>query len=147
MKLSEFKREANRKRTKRRGRGPSSGMGKTSSRGHKGQKSRSGYKVRAGTEGGGIPLFRRLPKKGFSNARFKAKTYSINLDRLSEIFEDGEVVNWETLLAKGFPLRRIESIRILGNGDMTKKLVIEANHFSKSAIKKLEEKSVKFKRV
>lgn len=132
------------KRRKRKGRGPGSQRGKTSCRGHKGDKSRSGYKRRTGTEGGQIPLFRRLPIRGFSNARFAIPVFSISLERIDQLFEDGETVSRETLMEKGYQLRRISKVKILGNGDLTKKVVIKADALTKSAIKKLEEKSIEF---
>ncbi|MCB1084616.1 MAG: 50S ribosomal protein L15 [Chlamydiia bacterium] len=136
------------KRRKRKGRGPGSNRGKTSCRGHKGDKSRSGYKRRAGKEGGQLPLFQKLPHRGFSNERFKVAIYEINLGRINDIFEDGDVVNRETLLQKGFPLRRMKGgFKVLASGDITKKVVIEANKFSKNAIVKLEKQGIEFKRV
>ncbi|NGX50403.1 MAG: 50S ribosomal protein L15 [Chlamydiae bacterium] len=149
MNLSELKnthrKVQNRKRV---GRGPSSGMGKTSSRGHKGAKSRSGYKRRGAKEGGQLPLYQKLPVRGFSNARFKAGVYEINLGRLNQYFEDGETINKQTLMEKGFPLRRMKGgFKVLSNGELTKKVVIEANLFSKNAIRKLEEKGIEFKRI
>lgn len=149
MKLSELK-NTHRKpqRRKRVGRGTSSNKGKTCCRGHKGAKSRSGYKIRAGAEGGQVPLFKKLPHRGFTNMRFKKLVFEINLDRINEHFEDGETVNRETLLKKGFPVRRANGgIKVLANGVLEKKLVLEANAFSKGAILKLEEKGIEFKRV
>lgn len=149
MKLSELK-EINRKpkRRKRVGRGPGSKMGKTSGRGHKGQKSRSGYKVRGGKEGGQLPLYQKLPHRGFSNAQFKVPVFEINLGRINDAFEDGEVVNKQTLMEKGFPMRRMKGgFKVLANGDITKKLVIEANKYSKNAIVKLEKQGIEFKRI
>lgn len=148
MNLSELKNtHRDTKRSKRVGRGPGSKRGKTSCRGHKGDKSRSGYKRRQSKEGGQLPLFKKLPIRGFSNEQFAERTFSINLGRLDEFFEDGETISRDTLLEKGFPLRRIKVVKILGNGEITKKVVIEANVFTKNAIKKLEEKSIEFKRV
>ena len=148
MKLSELKNTHRfKKRCKRVGRGPGSKRGKTCCRGHKGDKSRSGYKRRAGKEGGQLPLFQKLPHRGFSNARFAIKKYAIGLDRLSQCFEDGEVVTRESLMSKGFPLRRVKEVRIIATGEMTKKLVIQVNNFTKNAVKKLEEKGIEFKRV
>lgn len=149
MKLSELKnthrQEKNRKRV---GRGPGSNKGKTSCRGHKGDKSRSGYKRRAGKEGGQLPLFQKLPVRGFSNARFKVPIFEINLGRLNDTFEDGDTINKETMMAKGFPMRRMRGgFKVLSEGEVTKKVVIEANAFSKNAIRKLEEKGIEFKRI
>lgn len=148
MKLSELK-NTHRKdpRRKRVGRGNSSQRGKTSCRGHKGDKSRSGYKRRAGKEGGQLPLFQKLPRRGFSNARFQTRIFAINLERLDEVFEDGETVNAKTLHEKGFPMRRMAGFKVLAQGELSKKVVIEANAFTKSAVRKLEEKGIEFKRV
>lgn len=149
MKLSELKNTHRKeKKCKRIGRGPGSNKGKTSCRGHKGQKSRSGYKRPGAKEGGQLPLFQKVPGRGFSNARFKVAIYEINLGRLDQYFEDGETVNKQTLMDKGFPMRRMKGgFKVLSQGELTKKVVIEANAFSKNAIKKLEEKGIEFKRV
>ena len=149
MRLSELKnthrQEKNRKRV---GRGPGSNKGKTSCRGHKGDKSRSGYKRRGAKEGGQLPLFQKVPGRGFSNARFKTPIFEINLGRLNDTFEDGDTINKETMMAKGFPMRRMRGgFKVLSQGEMTKKVVIEANAFSKNAIRKLEEKGIEFKRI
>lgn len=148
MKLSELKNTHRKdKKRKRVGRGPGSKRGKTCGRGEKGDKSRSGYKTRAGKEGGQLPLYKKLPIRGFTNARFQKPVYSMNLDRIEEHFEDGERVNLESLEKKGFPVRRMTGgLKILGNGELTKKVMIEAKSFSKHAIRKLEEKGIEFKR-
>ena len=120
----------------RRGRGHGSGNGKTAGKGHKGQKARSGA-PRPGFEGGQMPLARRLPKTGFDN-NWK-KVYSVvNLERLND-FEDGTVITAELLLEAGV-LSKIEAygLKVLGNGELTKKLTVKANKFSKSAIEKIE---------
>lgn len=122
---------------KRLGRGIGSGLGKTSGKGHKGQWARSGGGVRIGFEGGQMPLARRLPKTGFDN-NWK-KVYSVvNLERLND-FEDGTVITAELLLEAGV-LSKIEAygLKVLGNGELTKKLTVKANKFSKSAIEKTE---------
>ena len=122
---------------KRLGRGIGSGLGKTSGKGHKGQWARSGGGVRIGFEGGQMPLARRLPKTGFDNAW--KKVYSvINLDKL-EVFEDGAVVTAELLLEKGI-LSKIEpyGLKVLGDGELTKKVTVKAAKFSKSAVEKIE---------
>lgn len=122
---------------KRLGRGIGSGTGKTSGKGHKGQWARSGGGVRPGFEGGQMPLSRRLPKTGFDN-RYK-KVYSIvNLDDLNS-FDDGAVVNAEALLEKGV-LSKIEpyGLKVLGDGELTKKVTVQAKKFSKSATEKIE---------
>ena len=149
MKLSELKNTHRKnKRPKRVGRGVGSNKGKTSCRGHKGDKSRSGYKTRAGKEGGQLPLFQKLPGRGFPNTRFQKPVFAINLGRINEHFDEGETVNRETLLKKGFPVRRATGgIKVLANGELEKKVVIKANAFSKGAIRKLEEKGIEFKRV
>ncbi|MEM7174825.1 MAG: 50S ribosomal protein L15 [Chlamydiota bacterium] len=148
MKLSELKnthrRDKNRKRV---GRGPGSKRGKTCCRGHKGAKSRSGYKQRGAHEGGGLPLFQRVPKRGFSQARFARPYYAVNLGRLDVLFDDGESVNVTALLKKGISRRRLSfGLKILGNGELTKKVVIEAHSFSRQALRKLEAKGIEFKR-
>ena len=122
---------------KRLGRGIGSGLGKTSGKGHKGQWARSGGGVRIGFEGGQMPLARSLPKTGFDN-NWK-KVYSVvNLERLND-FEDGTVITAELLLEAGV-LSKIEAygLKVLGNGELTKKLTVKANKFSKSAIEKIE---------
>jgi len=137
----------NSKRTKRVGRGPGSKMGKTSCRGHKGQKSRSGYKRRSGQEGGQLPLYRKLPTRGFSNARFKTDVFALNLDRISELFEDGEIVSMETLISKRLaPATTKAKLKILGGGEITKKLIVHAHLYSHSAIEKLEKATIEYKR-
>ena len=122
---------------KRLGRGIGSGTGKTSGKGHKGQWARSGGGVRIGFEGGQMPLMRRIPKRGFDNNW--RKVYSvINLKDL-EKFEDGAVVNAESLLSKGI-LSKIEpyGVKVLGDGEISKKLTVQANKFSKSAEEKIK---------
>lgn len=125
-------------KAKRLGRGLGSGLGKTSGKGHKGQWARSGGGVRLGFEGGQMPLTRKIPKRGFKNAEFK-KVYSIvNVEAL-EMFDNDTVVNAELLLSHGV-LSKIEEygIKILGNGELTKKLTVIANKFTQSAAKKIE---------
>lgn len=124
---------------KRLGRGIGSGLGKTSGKGHKGQWARSGGGVRPGFEGGQMPLTRRLPKRGFKNAMFK-KVYSIvNVSTLEQAFENGETVNAEALLNKGI-ISKIEEygLKVLGDGELTKSLTVQANKFTESAAKKIE---------
>ena len=123
------------KSPKRVGRGTGSGMGKTSTMGHKGQKARSGSK-KNGFEGGQIPLYRKLPKRGFNN-RF-AKEYAIvNLDALNS-FNDGDTVNLEALMSCGKIKKALDGLKILGNGEITKKITVQAKVFSKSAKEKIE---------
>ena len=126
------------KARKRVGRGPGSGIGKTAGRGENGQKSRSGAHLRVGFEGGQTPLFRRLPKRGFSNARFKKVYAVINLDDLNK-FEDGAEVNPEILKDMGLVKKAIDGIKVLGNGTLEKKLNVKANKFSLSAKKQIED--------
>ena len=119
----------------RRGRGHGSGNGKTAGKGHKGQKARSGA-PRPGFEGGQMPLYRRLPKRGFTNINSKV-IVGINVSAL-EAFEDGAVVTVEELLAKGIVKNPRDGVKILGNGELTKKLTVKANAFSQGAKSKLE---------
>lgn len=119
----------------RRGRGHGSGNGKTAGKGHKGQKARSGA-PRPGFEGGQMPLYRRLPKRGFTNINSKV-IVGINVSAL-EAFEDGAVVTVEKLLAKGIVKNPRDGVKILGNGELTKKLTVKANAFSQGAKSKIE---------
>jgi large subunit ribosomal protein L15 len=125
------------RKRKRIGRGPGSGHGKTAGRGHKGYKSRSGSSRRRAFEGGQMPLARRIAKRGFSNAGFAARVTIINLQTLEGAFENGDTVNLETLAQKGLLKNRIEMVKILANGDLTKKLQVTAHRFSKSAEEKI----------
>ena len=118
------------------GRGPGSGNGKTSGRGHKGQKSRSGGGVRPGFEGGQMPLARRVPKRGFNNI-FATKYATLNVSDL-ERFEDGAVVNAEALISCGLLKKTLDGIKILGNGELSRKLTVQASAFSESAKQKIE---------
>ena len=124
--------------SKRVGRGTGSGNGKTAGKGHKGQNARSGGGVRPGFEGGQLPLFRRLPKRGFTNAKFKTVYAVINLSDL-EKFENGAVVTPELLHEMGIIKKGLDGVKVLGNGTLTKKLVVKANKFSDTAASKLEE--------
>ena len=136
MELHELKpTEGSRKTANRVGRGIGSGNGKTSGRGHKGQKSRSGGKVRTGFEGGQMPLYRRLPKRGFKN--IWAKQYAeVNVDKLNR-FEDGMVVDPVSLIEYGVIKNIRDGIRILGSGELSKKLTVRANAFTKGAEEKI----------
>ena len=125
------------KTRKRVGRGVGSGLGKTSGRGQKGQNSRSGGGVRPGFEGGQSPLFRRLPKRGFSNARFKTTYAVINLSDLDK-FENGTTVTPELLKEMGLIKQSLDGIKILGNGTLTKKLNVKAHKFSSVAKEQIE---------
>ncbi len=121
----------------RRGRGTGSGNGKTAGKGHKGQNARSGGGVRPGFEGGQLPLYRRLPKRGFYN-KF-GKTYAIvNLETLNNKFEDGAVVDMATLLTSGVVSSACDGIKVLGRGEIAKKLTVKAAVFSASAKEKIE---------
>jgi len=127
---------------KRVGRGPGSGLGKTSGRGENGQKSRSGASIPAVFEGGQSPLFRRLHKRGFSNARFKVRYATINVGELN-VFNDGDVVTPELLKEKGIIKKQLSGIKVLGNGTLEKKLTVKAHRFTQSALNKLEESGCK----
>ena len=121
---------------KRLGRGVGSGLGKTSGKGHKGAKARSGGGKRPGFEGGQMPLTMRLPKRGFTNI-FRKEYVAINVDRL-DIFEDGMVVTPVELIQYGVIKNVEDGVKILGNGEITKKLTVQANKFSESAKQKIE---------
>lgn len=120
----------------RKGRGHGSGNGKTAGRGHDGQKSRSGGGVRPGFEGGQMPLYRRIPKRGFTNRNTK-EIIVMNVDRLN-IFDDGAVVDIQVLQQAGIINHPKDGVKILGNGELTKKLTVKVNSFSKTAIEKIE---------
>ena len=117
---------------KRIGRGPGSGNGKTAGKGHKGQKSRSGYSRRYGFEGGQMPLVRRIPKRGFTNI-FRVEFQVVNLRDLERVFAEGDTVSPETLVAKGLVKKPKSPIKVLGDGDLQKKLEVQAHKFSASA--------------
>ena len=117
---------------KRVGRGPGSGMGKTSGRGEKGQKSRSGFSHKDGFEGGQMPLHRRVPKRGFTNARFKKEFAEINLERL-EIFDAGAIITPEVLLKRGMIKNLRDGLKVLAKGTVTKALTVRAHKFSAKA--------------
>ena len=138
MKLHELRHSEGAFQTKKRvGRGVGSGLGKTSGKGHKGQNARSGGGVRPGFEGGQLPLFRRLPKRGFSNAMFKVEYATINVSDL-EKFEDGAVVTPELLSEMGLVKKQLDGIKVLGNGKLEKKLVVKAHKFSDVAKEQIE---------
>lgn len=126
-----------RKARKRVGRGPGSGHGKTSARGHKGDGSRSGNKSREGFEGGQTPLFMRVAKRGFNNKAFAPVVATLNVSQLEAAFENGEEVSPETLRAKSVLKGKYDVLKILGNGDLSKKLTVKAHRFSKSAEQKI----------
>ena len=124
------------KEVKRKGRGPASGNGKTAGKGHKGQNARSGGGVRIGFEGGQMPITRRLPKRGFNNI-FAKKYATINVSDL-EAFDNGAFVSIDELMACGKIRKAYDGLRVLGNGELTKKLTVKAVAFTKSAKEKIE---------
>lgn len=137
MKLHELEKNIGATHAKKRvGRGSGSGLGKTSGRGQKGQKARSGGSINPVFEGGQLPLYRRIPKRGFKNAKFRTRYATINLDALN-IFEDGALVTPAVLKEKGIIKNQLDGIKVLGNGELTKKLTIQANKFSESALEKI----------
>ena len=137
MKIHELKpTDGARKAGTRVGRGTGSGCGKTSGRGHKGQKARSGGGVRVGFEGGQMPIYRRLPKRGFQNVWRKIYA-EVNVDKLN-IFDDGTTVDAVALVETGILKNVYDGVRILGNGSLTKKLTVKAQGFTKTAIAKIE---------
>lgn len=137
MKLHELRpAEGSRKAPKRVGRGTGSGLGRNAGKGEKGQNARSGGGVRPGFEGGQMPLYRRLPKRGFTNI-FAKEYATINVDRLN-IFEDGTEVTPEVLMENGVISKVYDGVKILGNGELTKKLTVKATKFSKGAAEKIE---------
>ncbi len=121
---------------KRLGRGTGSGLGKTSGKGHKGAKARSGGGKRPGFEGGQMPLTMRIPKRGFTN-KWRTEYVAINVDRL-EVFEDGQVVTPVELIEMGIIKKIEDGVKIMGNGELTKKLTVQANKFTASAKEKIE---------
>ncbi len=126
------------KRRKRVGRGPGSGHGKTAGRGHNGYGSRAGASRRRGFEGGQTPLFRRIAKRGFNNKAFADVVAILNVATLEEVFDKGDTVDRESLLAKGLAKGRFDLLKILGQGEITTALTGVADRFSKSAIEKIE---------
>ena len=137
MKLHELRpNPGSNKNRKRLGRGTASGQGKTGGRGQDGQKSRSGGGVRPGFEGGQMPLYRRLPKRGFTNI-FATEYAEINVEVLNR-FEDGAEITPELLKQTGILKKQLDGVKVLGNGEITKKLTVKANKFSKSEVEKIE---------
>lgn len=120
------------------GRGHGAGTGKTAGRGHKGQKSRSGGNVRPGFEGGQMPLYRRVAARGFSNYMFKKSYVPVNLFLLEKNYSDGEVVSLETLVEKGLIKKSEKNVKILGNGELSKKLEVQIEKVSAGAVEKIE---------
>ena len=138
MKLENLAKTPEFKARKRIGRGPGSGMGKTSTHGENGQKSRSGVSIKPWFEGGQSPLYRRIPKRGFSNKRFETKYAVINITQLNK-FNDGDVVTPATLVEKGIVKKELAGIKVLANGKLEKKVTVKAHRFSSAAVTKIEE--------
>ena len=137
MKLNELSpAQGSTKSVWRRGRGAGSGNGKTAGKGHKGQNARSGGGVRPGFEGGQLPLYRKLPKRGFKN-RFAVNYAIVNVSALNK-FEDGAVVDLATLVEKRIVRKPLDGLKVLGNGELTKKLTVKATVFSATAKEKIE---------
>ncbi len=133
------------KKVQRIGRGIGSKRGATSGRGGKGDSARAGYKKRFGYEGGQVPLYRKLPIRGFTRGRFVKESKAISLATLEANYQDGEVVNALTLREKGLLPRKVPGgIKILSNGELTKKVQIEAHSFSEAAIQKLQDRGIPF---
>ena len=122
----------------RKGRGAGSGNGKTAGKGHKGQNARSGGGVRPGFEGGQLPLYRKLPKRGFNNARFGKQYAIVNVKALSEAFENGAIVDAAALIEKGIISAVFDGVKVLGNGEINKNLTVKATIFSAAAKEKIE---------
>lgn len=144
--LSELKNTSRpKKKVQRIGRGIGSKRGATSGRGTKGDGSRRGYSRRFGYEGGQVPLYRKLPVRGFTRGRFEKASTAVNLDVIERNFSDGDTVNFETLRQKGLIPRSLPGgIKILASGDLTKKVKIEAHAFSETARQKLEKRAISF---
>ena len=137
MKLNELRpAEGSTRESFRVGRGPGSGNGKTAGKGHKGQNARSGGGVRPGFEGGQLPLYRKLPKRGFNN-KFATVYAIVNVADLEKNFQDGDVVTLEALLAKKIIRKAFDGLKVLGDGELTKKLTVQATVFSAAAKEKI----------
>ena len=138
MKLNELRpAEGSVQERYRKGRGPGSGNGKTAGKGHKGQNARSGGGVRPGFEGGQFPIYRQLPKRGFNNKRFATVYATINVSDLNR-FEDGAIVDIQTLIDARVIRKSLDGLKVLGNGELTKKLTVKAAKFSAAAKEKIE---------
>ena len=143
MKLHELEKNIWATQAKKRvGRGSGSGLGKTSGRGQKGQKARSGGAVNPVFEGGQLPLYRRIPKRGFKNAKFRTVYATVNVEDLN-VFEDGTVVTPALLKDTGLLKKQLDGVKVLGNGKLEKKLTIQANKFSTSALAEIEKSGSK----
>jgi large subunit ribosomal protein L15 len=142
MDLNQVHRDVHKRKLKKRvGRGVGSGHGKTASRGAKGQYASAGAKMFSWTfEGGQMPLFRRIPKRGFSNAYHDRQHHVVNVGDLEGVFKEGETVDLETLASHGLTRGPAEGLRILGDGELTVKLTVKAHHFSKTALEKIQAK-------
>ncbi|TWU49652.1 50S ribosomal protein L15 [Rubripirellula reticaptiva] len=137
MQLNDVHRGILKKRPRKRiGRGPGSGTGKTAGRGHNGHKSRSGYSRKPTFQGGAMPMIRRVPKRGFNN-RWALTVFAVNVARLNECFNDGEEVTLEALATKGLAKGTFDEVKILGDGELSKKLKVSAHRFSKTAEEKI----------
>lgn len=137
MQLNDIHRGITKHRNRKRiGRGPGSGTGKTSGRGHNGHKSRSGYSRKPNFMGGGTPMFRRIPKRGFNN-KWSVTVFAVNVGRLNELFNDGDTVTLEIMSDKNVAKGTFDEVKILGDGEITKKLTVRAHRFSKSAEEKI----------
>ncbi len=138
MKLHELApAEGSKKSVKRIGRGAGSGQGKTAGKGHKGQLARAGRGMRPGFEGGQMPLQRRIPKRGFNNI-FAKEIATVNVSALEKAFDDGATVDIEALINKGLIKKALDGVKVLGNGEITKKLTVQVNAYSDSAKQKIE---------
>ena len=138
MKLDNLEKSNETKSRKRVGRGPGSGMGRTSTRGEKGQHARAGSGISPWFQGGQTPLFMRLPKRGFNNKRFTKRYAIINLCDLND-FKDGDIISLESLKESGIIKKELKGLKVLGKGNLEKKLTIKANRFSSVAVTKIEE--------
>ena len=142
MKLESLPASNETKARKRVGRGPGSGTGKTAGRGENGQKSRSGASISAWFQGGQTPIYRRIPKRGFNNKRFEIKFAVINVSDLNR-FNDGDVITPELLKEKGIIKKQLNGVKVLGNGELEKKVTVKAQRFSSKAVTKIESKGGK----
>ena len=139
MKLENLPKSQEFKARKRVGRGPGSGMGKTSTRGENGQKSRSGASIKPWFQGGQSPLYRRIPKRGFNNSNFANRFATINLSDLNRYFNDGDVVTPEVLFERRILKKGLNGVKVLGNGNLDKKLTIKAHRFTSAAVTKIND--------
>jgi large subunit ribosomal protein L15 len=139
MRLNNLKpRPGAKHRRKRLGCGDSSGHGGTSGRGGKGQTARSGGTIRLGFEGGQMPLLRRIPKRGFNNKSYRTHLAEVNVETLSKLFADGDVITPEALVEKGILKKTLDGVKILGNGEISRKVTVKAQRFSASAREKIQ---------